>query len=158
MSRLDDLRAEAEEMLDNDDDLLIEVVNELDNINGFADGFRGFQMGELEEMYGEMRLTDFLSKVTKEFNVNDDYFYETIYGIESTDDLADVYRNNTTNDDIIDSVLVTPLFSVSDSDFMSLIADIDDYDEDDAENESKKVSVIANRIIEGASVRKALQV
>ena len=157
MSRLDDLREKASDLLDADDDLLIEVVDELDNYNGYADGWRGYPMGFLEELYGEMRLTDFIGKLVKnEFDVSDDYFIETIYGLTSTNDLAGHYRDNTDNDEIIDRILVTPRFSVSDNSFMDLIDEIQDYD--GSENESKSVpkkSVVA-KILEGQDLRQAI--
>lgn len=157
MSRLDELKKQAEEMLEEDGELLIDIVNELDNQNGFADGWRGYPMFELEEFYGEMRLKDFMQKIAKGFDVNDDYFIETIYGIESTDDLADYYRDHTTMDEVLDRVLDTPRMYIGNAEFSDLIDEIQDYDEDnDAENESKTTSVITHKILEGGDIRKAL--
>ena len=155
MSRLDDLKKQAEEMLEEDGELLIDIVNELDSQNGFADGWRGYPMFELEEFYGEMPLKDFMQKIAKGFDVNDDYFIETIYGIESTDDLADYYRDHTTMDEVLDRVLDTPRMYIGNAEFSDLIDEIQEYDED-AENESKTTVGMINKILEGGDIRKVL--
>ena len=155
MSRLDYLKKQAEEMLDDDGELLIDIINELDNQNGFADGWRGYPMFELEDFYGEMPLKDFMKKIAKGFDVNDDYFIETIYGIESTDDLADYYRDHTTMDEVLDRVLSTPRMYIGNAEFSDLIAEIKEYDED-TENEAKTTVGMINKILEGGDIRKAL--
>ncbi len=154
MSKLDDLKDEAIQMLDDDDDLFVEIIDELDNQNGFADGWRGYPMHYLDELYGDMPLRDFLQKLTSDFDINDDYFIDTIYGLESTGDLADHYRGNTSSEEVLDRVLVTPRLYIADGDFKALIDDINVADEEDDMDES--IKPVVNKIIEGADIRKTL--
>ena len=105
MDNKEELREKAIEMLDNDGDLFIDCVNDLDNWNGFADGFRGYPMWELDDLYGDMKVSDFLDVITSDFDKNDEYFIETIYGIESTDDLAEHYHDNVYTDELVDELI-----------------------------------------------------
>ena len=114
----------AVEMIRDDDELMMNLVDELDNWNGYADGFRCYDMYELD---------DFLSKLASDFDLRDDFFYDTIYGISSTSDKAELYRDNTDAGDIFDNVLenLSHLY-IDDSDFADLMSEIDNYtDEDD---------------------------
>ena len=62
MTRYEEMMNKAVEMLKENDELFVDMVNELDSWNGFADGYRGFPMDELDELFGQMKLTDFLLK------------------------------------------------------------------------------------------------
>ena len=44
----------------------------------------------LDEFFGEMKVTEFLNKLDSDFSVNDDYFYDSIWGLASTSDIYDV--------------------------------------------------------------------
>lgn len=44
---------------------------------------RIFQMGELDDYVGEGYATEILDRFSDDFSIDDDYFVETIYGIES---------------------------------------------------------------------------
>lgn len=73
-----------------------------------------------------------------DFNHRDNYFVDTIYGIESTDYREDVYRDNTTAEEVLDAVLDNyPHLWFSDSDFKDLIEEIDNYVEDDDDEEEE---------------------
>lgn len=48
---LEDLRNEAIERLEEDDELFCELVEDLDSWNGFADGFRCYPMDEIDEIF-----------------------------------------------------------------------------------------------------------
>ena len=133
---LEELRQAAIEMLENDDDLFVECVNELDSWNGFADGYRCYDMSEFNDLfYGTLPL-DVIDKVTSEFSTNDNYFVDTIYGIESTDFPEDVYRSNTDEEEVLDNVIdYYNHLSISDSDFNDLVEEIINYEEDEDEDE-----------------------
>lgn len=92
-------------MLKENDDLYIECINELDSWNGYADGFRAFSMCELDDFYIDRKATDLLKDLTEDFNINDEYFYFTIWGLESTDDIASLYRSNTYESDVLDNLI-----------------------------------------------------
>lgn len=96
---------QAKAMLKENDDLYIECINELDSWNGYADGFRAFPMCELDDFYIDRKATDLLQDLTEDFNINDDYFYYTIWGLESTNDIVTLYRDNTTPDEVLDNLI-----------------------------------------------------
>lgn len=81
MKTYSDLINEAMDILKSDDTIFTDMVNELDSWNGYADGFRCWPMDELDEFFGECRLSDFLSKLAPDFNYHDKYMIDTIYGL-----------------------------------------------------------------------------
>ncbi len=105
MKTYEELKNEAIEELKNDDDLFVDMVNELDSWNGYADGFRAFPMYELDDLFYDCKLSEFLEKITSDFNLQDDYIVDTIYGLDSTDDIAGHYRDNVDEDDLLDNIL-----------------------------------------------------
>lgn len=105
MKTYEELKNEAIEALKNDDDLFVDMVNELDNWNGYADGFRAFPMYELDDLFCDCKVSEFLGKITSDFNLQDDYIVDTIYGLDSTDDIAGHYRDNVDEDDLLDHIL-----------------------------------------------------
>lgn len=126
--------AQALDML-SDDELFIECVNELDSWNGFADGFRCYDMCEIDDLYGDMRLSDFLDLLTGNFSHTDSYFYHTIYGLESTDYIIDVYRDHTDEHEVLDALLDNwPHMDIYGADdFCDLMDDI--YNEEGTDDE-----------------------
>ncbi len=126
----------AIQTLKDDDSIFCDMVDELDIWNGYADGFRAYDMYELDELHYGMKLSDFLERVTKDFNLHDNYFYYSIYGLESTDDKAGLYRDNVDEGELLDEIIdkKNNLY-FNDSDFESLIDDIinarDEEDDDE---------------------------
>ena len=104
-NKFEELYDQAVRELEDNDDLFVYCVEELDNWNGFADGFRCYDMGELDDLYGSMPLSVFLDKITKDFNVGDNYFYHSIYGIESCDYKDELYRDNVSESELIDNLI-----------------------------------------------------
>ena len=100
-----DLREKAIDMLKDSDDLFVVMVNELDSYNGFADGFRAYPMYEIDDLFYGVKIGDFLDKLASNFNHTDEYFYDTIYGLESTDSIVDLYRDNVDIDDLLDTLI-----------------------------------------------------
>ena len=140
--RYEELYNRAIEMLDDYDDLFVDMVNELDSWNGFADGYRCYDMSELDDLFCGCSIGDFLDKITDDFNHRDNYIVDSIYGLESTDFIEDVYRDNTSSEEVLDALLdeigtyFKPYFS--DSEFEDIIHELlnldpDDEDEDDEE-------------------------
>ena len=131
-----DLVAEAVERLENDDELFVDIVNELDSWNGFADGFRGFPMYEIDDFFCDMKVSDFLDKLADGFNHNDAYFVDTIWGIDSTDDLAAYYRGNVSAGEVFDEIIDKYYhIDIYDDDFKNLIDDIINYPDDDSDED-----------------------
>lgn len=114
----------------NNDDLLVRMVDELDGWDGYANGFRGFPMYELNDIFYGCSLTDFLDKLGRHFDHTDGYFIDTIYGIESTNDLASVYRDNVDEGELLDKFIEeyenghVNLYDDDFEDFITLLDDI----------------------------------
>jgi hypothetical protein len=140
---------EALEILKTDDDIFCEMVNELDSWNGYADGFRCYYMEDLNDLFYGVSLTDFLDKLGREFNHNDNFFVDTIYGIESTDSMADYYRDNVDEGELLDEIIdKRNHIYISDTEFEDLIDEIVNFSEDD-EDEPDTLETIAENMKAG---------
>ena len=138
--KYDEMMKQAMEMLENDDDLFVEMVNEIDSWNGYADGFRGYPMYEIDELFHGVSVSEFLDKLGRDFDHNDEYFIDTIYGIESTDDLAGHYRDNVDTGDLLDEIISNQNhIYFSDSDFEELIDNIVNYSDDEDDDEPQPI-------------------
>ena len=126
MSRYAELVQKAIEELENNDELFIGCVDELDSWDGFADGFRAFEMCELDELCSGMTVSEFVEKMCN-FDSRDDYFYFSIWGIETTDSKIDLYRENVEAGELLDN-LIEDYSNIDikwiDSDFDELISEI----------------------------------
>ena len=87
----DELVENAIEMLENDGELFVDMIDELDSWDGFADGYRVYSMDEIDELFYDCKVSEFLSKLADGFDLNEDYFADTIYGLESIADKEDYY-------------------------------------------------------------------
>ena len=134
---LEELREEALDILKNDGDIFCEMVDEMDSWDGYADGFRCYDMYEIDDLFYGMKVSEFLSKLG-DFNHRDNYFYCSIYGIESTNDKTQLYRDNVDEEDLLDRIIddKNHLY-FSDSDFEELIDSIINYDADEDEEEEE---------------------
>ena len=100
-----ELMNRALEVLKTNDEIFIEVVDELDCWNGYADGFRCYEMWELDDFHSGMRLSEFLNSITDDFNLHDEWFYYSYRGLESTDDKVQLYRDNVWESELLDNVI-----------------------------------------------------
>ena len=50
---------------------IIQLVRQVNSWDGSLEDYDFFDMYELDELYGEMKLTDFLSKLAPDFNYSD---------------------------------------------------------------------------------------
>ena len=129
---LEELREEALDVLKNDGDIFCEMVEEMDSWDGYADGFRCFHMSMIDEFFGDMKVSEFLDKLAGGFDHTQDYFVDTIYGLESTNDPEEVYRDNVDENDLLDCIIDNKNhLYFSDSDFEELIDSIINYDEEE---------------------------
>lgn len=129
--------SKAVEMLNNDGELFCDMVNELDSWNGFADGFRAFPMYELDELFCGVSLHDFLDKLDADnFNLNDEYMIDTIWGLASTDDLERFYHDNVDTDELLENIMENrPHLWINDNEFEELLDEIEEAEIEDAELE-----------------------
>lgn len=132
----DELVKSAIEMLENDGELFVDMVNELDSYMGYADGYRCYSMYELDDLFYDCKVSDFLDKLADDFDHTDEYFCDTIWGISSTNDIEDYYRDNTTSEEVFDGVInYYNHIYFNDRDFEELIEEIIEYNEDDEDEE-----------------------
>ena len=89
-------------ILENDDDAFLSACNALDFWNGFMNDSKCFPMWELDELLGEKKPSEVLNEY-KEFLM--EYFYYSINGLESTNDIVDVYRNEHTDEEVLDELI-----------------------------------------------------
>ena len=134
MTRYEEMMNKAVEMLKKNDDLFCDMVNELDSWNGFADGYRAYPMYELDELFGHMKLTDFLDIITEDFRPSDEYIIDTIWGLESTDWLADHYRSNVDEEELLENIIENRSnLWINDNEFEELLDEIEEAEEEEAE-------------------------
>ena len=105
MKNYDEMIAEAIETLKDNDELFCRCIEELDSWNGYADGFRCYDMSELDDLFGSMPLSKFLDLLTNDFNIRDNYIVDTIYGLSSTDYREEVYRDNVDESELLDNLI-----------------------------------------------------
>lgn len=130
------LMNEALETLKNDGEIFVDMVNELDSWDGFADGFRCYPMWEIDDLFCDCKVSEFLDKLAPGFNHTDEYMVDTIYGLDSTDDIESVYRDHVDEGELLDRIIENANhIYFSDSDFEDLIDSIINYEEEEEEED-----------------------
>ena len=66
-----------------DDSDIIQLVRQVNSWDGSLEEYNFYYMDELDELFCDVKLTDFLSKLAPNFYHGDDGFLDTVYGIES---------------------------------------------------------------------------
>ena len=66
-----------------DDSDIIQIVRQVNSWDGSLEEYNFYYMDELDELFCDVKLTDFLSKLAPNFYHGDDGFLDTVYGIES---------------------------------------------------------------------------
>lgn len=131
---IEELKNEALNILKTDDSIFVDCVNELDNWNGFADGFRCYDMTEIDDFYCDCEATKLLNDMTRDFNIQDNYFYFSIYGLESCDDVAELYHDKVWESELLDNLIDNYSrvdINYIDSELDALIESIVDYTEEE---------------------------
>lgn len=133
MKKYEELVSKAIDMLKEDDDLFCSMVNELISWNGFID-VECFPMEELDDILYGKKPSEVIDLINDDFNIRDNYFYWDMWGLHSTDYMEDVYRDNTTAEEVFDEVLsnLSHIY-IDDTDFEELMEEIDNYSEDEEE-------------------------
>lgn len=105
MTRFAEITRKIIEMLENDDEMLVKVVKELDDWNGYLDEDRLFYMWELDDHWCNCKVSDFVDKLG-DFNSRDEFFYYHLGNINSFDgDEAEWYRDRVDIGDVFDSLV-----------------------------------------------------
>lgn len=136
----------ARYILENDEDAFITACEELDSWDGFLGDDRVYNMEDFDElMSGKSPLEIARDIEDNNFSTNDDYFYWTIYGVESTDDKYDIYSSNYSTDNVLDELIdkyshVT-IYNKSLDDLVKILAEedfgIDEEGEEETETDEK---------------------
>lgn len=94
MTKYEIIKNWVENVADNDD--LVSIVSSVNCWNGALEEYNFYWMDDLDDLFGELRLTEFLDKLAPNFNTGHDGFRDTIYGIESCDisDVAEDIKSN----------------------------------------------------------------
>ena len=134
----------ALDMIKTNDDLFVDLVNELDSWDGFADGFRGYHMYELNDLFCDTKVGDFLDMLASDFSHNDEYLIDSVYGLSSCEDLAAYYRDNVDDGELLDNIIdkYNHLdLDWIDADFSELIENIVNYDDDQDDETLPEIAV-----------------
>ena len=88
-------------IIDNMEDAeLISAWNErCDSYSYYEDHI--YYMSEIDELFYDVKVSEFLSNLADDFRVGDDYFKDGVWGIESFDDIYDVIND----DDLIEYII-----------------------------------------------------
>lgn len=150
MKKYEQLMKQALQMLQDDGELFVNMVNELDGWNGYADGFRAWPMEELDDLFYGVTVSDFLQKLAPGFNLNDAYMVDTIYGLDSTDNIEELYRCNVDAGELLDNIIENAgHLYFPDGDFEELINAIANYDDAEETTKAGALDTIRDRMTEG---------
>lgn len=88
-------------IIDNmEDDELISAWNERCDSYSYDDDHI-YYMYEIDELFHDVKVSEFLSNLADDFRVGDAYFKDGVFGIESFDDIYDVIDD----DDLIEYII-----------------------------------------------------
>lgn len=124
-------------MIRTDSDLLVEICEELDSWNRFLGDDRCYNMCDIDDLLCGKKPSEIIDMITSDFDKSCEWFYFSIYGLESCDDKADHYLDSFSDEDILDSYLENAYrCDVSNSDFEELAELYENYSDDDTEEET----------------------
>ena len=141
----DELYDETVQYLKDDENLHTEALESLDSWNGYLNDDRWYNMSEFDDLMYGCSPREVAEKITSDFDINDEYFHFTIYGLESSNyidysdyDEADTLDNLIANPevDVWDNALNTAVEALSQSytryevnDDLGIIEGIDEDEE-----------------------------
>lgn len=78
------------------DDELIQIVSEVNSWDGSLEEYAFYDMDSLDEFFRGVKPTELLSKLADDFDINDEGYKDTMYGLESCskDDIVEEIKNN----------------------------------------------------------------
>ena len=87
-----------------DDSDIIQLVRQVNSWDGSLEEYNFYYMDELDDLFCDVKLTDFLSKLAPNFYHGDDGFLDTVYGIESCSihEVADDIKDNI--DEVVEAI------------------------------------------------------
>jgi hypothetical protein len=125
------------DMIQADSDLMVEICDELDSWNGFLGDDRCYNMCDIDDLLYGKKPSEIIDMITKDFDSSCEWFYFSIYGLESCDDKADFYLDCHSHEEILDEYLDNYSHcNLSNTDLGELADIYDGYNEDDMEDET----------------------
>jgi hypothetical protein len=125
------------DMIQADSDLTAEICDELDSWNGFLGDDRCYCMSDIDDLLYGKKPSEIIDMITADFDSSCEWFYFSIYGLESCDDRADFYLDCHSHEEILDEYLdYYSHCDLSNTDLEELADIYDSYDEDDMEEET----------------------
>ena len=124
-------------MIRTDSDLLVEICEELDSWNGFLGDDRCYNMCDIDDLLYGKKPSEIIDMITSDFDSSCDYFYFSMYGLESCSDRVDHYLDSFSDEEILDNYLNNACHcNLSNSDFEELAELYESYSDDDTEEET----------------------
>jgi hypothetical protein len=125
------------DMIQADSDLMVEICDELDSWNGFLGDDRCYCMSDIDDLLYGKKPSEIIDMITKDFDSSCEWFYFSIYGLESCDDKADFYLDCHSHEEILDEYLDNYSHcDLTNADLEELADIYDSYLEDDIEEET----------------------
>ena len=119
-------------ILKRDDDLFVEACTELDSWNGFLGDDRCYSMNDIDDLLCGKKPSEIIDMITKDFDSSCEWFYFSIYGLESCDDIVSHYRDAYYESDVLESLIdnYNHISEMTDSDFEIVLEILANGDED----------------------------
>ena len=89
------------EFFEGNDNEFIRTIEDLDGYNGYLGDDRIFGMWEIDELFCDTKISDFLDMLGSHFDHNEEYFKSGVYGIES---LAEKDYSDHLDKDFVDTL------------------------------------------------------
>lgn len=120
------------DILKRDDDLFVEACEELDSWNGFLGDDRCYNMNDIDDLLYGKKPSEIIDMITKDFDSSCEWFYFSIYGLESCDDIVSHYRDAYYESDVLESLIdnYNHISEMTDSDFEIVLEMLANEDED----------------------------
>ena len=120
------------DILKRDDDLFVEACTELDSWNGFLGDDRCYSMNDIDDLLCGKKPSEIIDMITKDFDSSCEWFYFSIYGLESCDDIVSHYRDAYYESDVLESLIdnYNHISEMTDSDFEIALEILANGDED----------------------------
>ena len=120
------------DILKRDNDLFVEACTELDSWNGFLGDDRCYSMNDIDDLLCGKKPSEIIDMMTKDFDSSCEWFYFSIYGLESCDDIVSHYRDVYYESDVLESLIdnYNHISEMTDSDFEIALEILANGDED----------------------------
>lgn len=135
MTKAEEMKAELLQWLDENEDVLSDILEQMDDWDGYLGEDRCWPMSMLDDVFYGASVFDILHGIDfSEFDEDDEYYYDSIWGIRSVDNRYDVYKDYITQG-LIDNIIDRRGRLRLDDEFEEML---DDYEECLAEEDDEE--------------------